>query len=229
MAIETVTPVQQVQPQANTDEARRARLRRMTRLATGLLLVSGVVLVIAHLLQPRYPWLAYVVATAEAAMVGGLADWFAVTALFRHPLGIPVPHTAIIPARKNQVGRSLGGFVQRHFLAPEVVSAKLQNAGVADHLIDWVRDPANAHMIAHKAATGLATGIRANEQSDIQQAIADSIARKVDRTPVAPLLAGMLTLVTTDNRHQELFEPAVEMSLRGKSAAVEVWRVRPDR
>jgi uncharacterized membrane-anchored protein YjiN (DUF445 family) len=201
----------------------------MTRVATGLLVLSTLVLIIAHWLQPRYPWLAYVVATAEAAMVGGLADWFAVTALFRHPLGIPVPHTAIIPARKNQVGRSLGGFVQRHFLSPEVVSAKLRTAGVAAYLLDWVAEPDNAKMIAHKAATGLATGIRANEQTEIQQAIANSLARKVERTPVAPLLASALTLVTTDNRHQELFDEVIHLLARTLSKNRDFIRERIDK
>ncbi|MEO5511723.1 MAG: DUF445 family protein, partial [Longimicrobiales bacterium] len=179
----------------------------MTTIATGLLVLSGVVLIVARYFQSRYPWLAYVVATAEAAMVGGLADWFAVTALFRHPLGIPVPHTAIIPARKDQVGRSLGGFVQRHFLSPEVVTAKLEKAGVAEHLLEWVRDPEHARMIARSAASGLATGMQVNDKGRhgaLQQAIAGSLARKIDRTPVAPLLARLLSLITTDNHHQEL-------------------------
>jgi uncharacterized membrane-anchored protein YjiN (DUF445 family) len=202
----------------------------MTRIATGLLIASGAVLVIARIFQSRYPWLSYVVATAEAAMVGGLADWFAVTALFRHPLGVPVPHTAIIPARKDQVGRSLGGFVQRHFLSPEVVTAKLKTAGVAEHLLDWVREPDNARNIAQKAAAGIATGIHVNDHNGaLQQSISNSLARKIDRTPVAPLLAKLLSLITTDNHHQELFDEIIQLLARTLSKNRDFIRERIDK
>src|SRR5262245_54773212 len=105
------SPTANLQPPLD-DAARLARLKRMQRVATGLLLLSLVVFLVAWQLEPEYPWLGYLRATAEASMVGGLADWFAVTALFRHPLGIPIPHTAIVPRRKDQVGVSMGGFVQ---------------------------------------------------------------------------------------------------------------------
>ena len=202
----------------------------MTRIATGLLVVSGIVLIVAKSFESRYPWLAYVVATAEAAMVGGLADWFAVTALFRHPLGVPVPHTAIIPARKDQVGRSLGGFVQRHFLSPDVVTAKLKTAGVAEHLVDWVRDADHAKLIAQKAAEGLATGIQVQDHDGaLQRSIANSLARKIDRTPVAPLLAKLLSLVTTDNHHQELFDEVIQLLARTLSKNRDFIRERIDK
>ena len=91
------------------DEAtRQAQLDRMKRRATALLILATVIFFVTRILEPRLPWIAIVRATAEAAMVGGLADWFAVTALFRHPMGIPIPHTAIVPARKDRVGRTLG-------------------------------------------------------------------------------------------------------------------------
>ena len=201
----------------------------MKRIATGLLAGSTVVLIVARIYQDRFPWLRYVVATAEAAMIGGLADWFAVTALFRHPLGIPIPHTAIIPARKDQVGRSLGGFVQRHFLSPEVVAAKLRTAGVAVQLMDWVREPENARLVAQKAVAGLAAGARANESGELQQAIAHSVARKIERTPVAPLLANLLSLVTTGNHHQELFDEVIQLLGKGVSKNRDFIRERIDR
>src|SRR5881275_1744886 len=99
------------------DAVRQAQLDAMKRQATDLLALAGVVVVGASLYEARYPWLGYVRATAEASLVGGIANWFAVTALFRHPLGLPIPHTAIVPARKDRIGRSLGNFVQRNFLA----------------------------------------------------------------------------------------------------------------
>jgi uncharacterized membrane-anchored protein YjiN (DUF445 family) len=98
------------------DEAtKQAQLDTMKRRATGLLVAATILFVVARLLESRYAWLSIVRATMEAAMVGGLADWFAVTAIFRHPLGLPIPHTAIVAARKDRVGRSLGAFVQRIF------------------------------------------------------------------------------------------------------------------
>src|ERR1700752_2141842 len=117
------------------DEAeQRAQLRRMKRRATGFLGASSVLFVAAALLEAAHPWLGPVRATAEAATVGGLADWVAVTALFRHPLGLPIPHTAIIAARKDRIGRTLGTFVQRHFLSRAVLAEKLAHARVAEHL-----------------------------------------------------------------------------------------------
>ena len=111
---------------------RRARLTRMKRVATGLLALSGGVFVVTAWLEGRYPWLGYVRAMAEASLVGGLADWFAVTALFRHPLGIPIPHTAIIPERKDALGRNLGEFVGTNFLNEDVVRTRMYVANMDD-------------------------------------------------------------------------------------------------
>ena len=108
-----------------SDEERRAALRRMKRAATGLLVLAAAVFAVSFALQDDFPWLGYVRAAAEGAMVGAIADWFAVTALFRHPLGIPIPHTAIIPKRKDEIGATLGAFVEDEFLSEEVVVGKL--------------------------------------------------------------------------------------------------------
>src|ERR671924_2226864 len=113
-------------PQVADAEAKQAQLDLMKRRATGLLVAMSVLFLVTLFLEARYPWLGYVRATAEAAMVGGLADWFAVTALFRHPLGIPIPHTAIVATRKERIGQILGNFVQNHFLSREVISANLR-------------------------------------------------------------------------------------------------------
>ena len=118
-------------PQVIDAEAKQIQLDRMKRRATGLLVLMGVVFVAAWILESAHPWLGYVRATAEAGLVGGVADWFAITALFRRPLNLPIPHTAIIPPRKDRIGRSLGNFVQNNFLSPEVLGAKLRAAGPA--------------------------------------------------------------------------------------------------
>src|SRR6186713_522119 len=119
------------------DLERRTALRKMKFFATGLLVLATVAFLAFRSLEDTHGWAGYVRAFAEAAMVGALADWFAVTALFRHPLGLPIPHTAIIPNRKDQLGRGLGGFVQTNFLAPEVLAERLRAVGVARRLGAW--------------------------------------------------------------------------------------------
>jgi len=186
----------------------------MKRIATGLLLGAVALFVAARALETRYPWLAAVRATAEAAMIGGLADWFAVTALFRHPMGIPIPHTAIIPARKDQVGKSLGGFVQRNFLTREVISAKLAQAHVAQHLASWLADPENARTLARRAAVALSSAAHSLRDEDVQAMIDRTVADRVRKTQVAPLLGKALTVVTAGNRHQELLDGAITLTAR---------------
>src|SRR6478672_12613202 len=123
------------------DATRRAELKMMKRVATGLLGVALVVFVVARILEPSYPWLGFVRATAEASLVGGLADWFAVTALFRKPLGLPIPHTTIIPTQKDRIGRVLGTFVEKHFLSRDVLSAKLTALRASERAARWVARP----------------------------------------------------------------------------------------
>ena len=204
-------------------------LRRMKRVATGLLLLSSVIFVISHLLEPRFPWLAFVSATAEAAMIGGLADWFAVTALFRHPLGIPIPHTAIVPRHKDRVGHILAGFVERHFLSPQVIADKLRSARIAQHMADWIVHPEHARTVARQAAIALSAGARATQTEIAQQMIESAIMRKVESTPVAPLLAKALAVVVEDDRHQELFDEAIKLMARAVSDNKQFVRERIDR
>jgi len=126
-----------------TDLDKLRALRRMKAVALSMLLAAAVVFVVTTR-QGAEGWVGYVRAFAEAAMVGALADWFAVTALFRHPLGIPIPHTAIIPNRKDQIGRSLGEFVEGNFLTQEVLAERLGHARVGERLGVWLSRPANA-------------------------------------------------------------------------------------
>jgi uncharacterized membrane-anchored protein YjiN (DUF445 family) len=135
-----------------TDEERRIALRRMKRLAASLLLVAAAVFAVAFPLQETVPWMGFVRAAAEGAMVGAIADWFAVTALFRHPLGLPIPHTAIIPRRKDEIGAALGAFVEDEFLSDAVVAGKLRSMGVARRLGEWLREPENAERVTAEAS-----------------------------------------------------------------------------
>src|SRR5689334_13697972 len=144
-------------PLARPDDAdRQAQLDRMKRRATGLLIVATAIFGVTRWYESRYPWLGFIRATAEAAMVGGLADWFAVTALFRHPLGLPIPHTAIVAARKDRIGRTIGNFVQNHFLARDVLNERLRSVHIAERSARWLADPENSRRVARQVAAGMA-------------------------------------------------------------------------
>ncbi|GAA1839127.1 DUF445 domain-containing protein [Agromyces salentinus] len=160
-----------------TDAERLVALRRMKRFATSLLAISAVVFAVSFALQDQVPWLAYVRAAAEGAMVGALADWFAVTALFRHPLGIPIPHTAIIPTRKDEIGASLGAFVEHEFLSDEVVLGKLRSMGIARRLGSWLATPANAERVTAEASVA-GRGLLALLGDDDVEDVIERLARR---------------------------------------------------
>src|SRR2546421_11243250 len=132
------------------DAVRQAQLDAMKRRATGLLALAAAIFGAAAALEARYPWLGYVRATAEASLVGGLADWFAVTALFRRPLGLPIPHTAILPRNKDRIGEGLAAFIEHNFLSPNIVRAKLRSFDPARLVADWLSAPANADAVARR-------------------------------------------------------------------------------
>ncbi len=212
------------------DEAeRQARLDQMKRRATWLLVLAAVVYVAAHLLESRYPWAGYLRATAEASMVGGLADWFAVTALFRHPLGIPIPHTAIVPRRKDRVGRTLGAFVQRNFLTREVIGGRLRSLNIAERLAHWIAEPENARTIARHAATSLAAAAQVLRDEDMQALIDRSVATRIRDTRVAPLAGKVLSVVTEGGRHQELLNEAIRLLARAVEENHDLIRERVER
>ncbi|KQM15694.1 hypothetical protein ASF83_07070 [Plantibacter sp. Leaf171] len=160
---------------ADADRARA--LRSMKRLATGLLLVMAVIFAVAFALEGRYPWLAYVRAASEGGMVGALADWFAVTALFRHPLGIPIPHTAIIPKRKDEIGVSLGEFVEDNFLSEEVVRQKLATVSLSEKLGGWLSEPANAERVTAEASVAVRGLLETLSDDDVREVI-EALASK---------------------------------------------------
>jgi len=126
------------------DEVKRVRLVQMKRVATLMLVGVAVLFVVTRFLESRYPWLGFVRAFAEAAMVGGIADWFAVTALFRHPLGIPIPHTAIIPRQKDRLARGMSRFLTTHFFTETEIRAALERLDLAAAAGRWLAEPANA-------------------------------------------------------------------------------------
>ena len=146
----------------------------------------------------------YVQAALEASLVGGLADWFAVTALFRYPLGVPIPHTAIIKERKDQFGETLGEFVQENFLSADAISERVRASNVVGNAAAWLADPVNARAVsAHAAdlAVGLADLVR---DEDVHNVLDTEIRNAVDRIELAPLAGRALRFATAEGRHQQL-------------------------
>ena len=197
------------------DPQRAADLARMKRLATGLFGFAAAVFLACVLIgDDAGAWVGYVRATAEASMVGALADWFAVTALFRHPMGIPIPHTAIIPRKKDQIGASLGTFVQENFLTRAVVEEKLTTIDVPGRLGGFLAAPGRAERLAGDASAVLSALTELLRDEDLQPAVAGLVDRKLHETPAAPGLARVLELVVDGDRHQEVLSAALRLMSR---------------
>jgi uncharacterized membrane-anchored protein YjiN (DUF445 family) len=191
------------------DQAKRSSLRRMKAVALGLLLLAAVVYVLVTVAGPD-GWLGYVQAGAEAAMIGALADWFAVTALFRHPLGIPIPHTAIIPTRKDQIGASLGEFVETNFLTHEILVERIEGANVGMRLGGWLSQPANAAKAAEIAADALRGTLEVLDDDEVQAGLERIIRARIDETPVAPLIGKVIDLTVAGGHHQRLLDATLK-------------------
>jgi uncharacterized membrane-anchored protein YjiN (DUF445 family) len=193
------------------DAARRAELKVMKRVATGLLLLALIVFVAARWLEPQYPWLGFIRATAEASLVGGLADWFAVTALFRKPLGLPIPHTAIIQTQKDRIGQVLANFVQNHFLSRDVLTTKLRSMQLSERVARWLSDPEHSTSIARHLAVGVAQAVQTLPEADARDLIRESAMARLQALQLAPVLGNLLSAVATDDRHQSLLDEALRL------------------
>lgn len=192
---------------AENNAAKAASLRYMKRLATGLLVIMAVIFAVAFALQHRYPWMEYVRAAAEGGMVGALADWFAVTALFRHPMGLKIPHTAIIERKKDQIGESLGEFVQENFLSREVVDVKLQQLDVAGSVGGWLAKEESATRVAQEAATVIGAVLEVLDDRDVLVLI-ESLAKKHMLAPEwSSTLGRIMQRVIEDGHHK----PAIDL------------------
>jgi len=190
-------------------EERQRNLDRMKVRATGLLFLMGVVFIVARIYEAQHPWLGYIRATAEASMVGGIADWFAITALFRHPLNIPIPHTAIIPNRKDRIGRSLGNFVQNNFLSPDVLTAKLKAAQISRRAAEWLSQMDHARMAAQQVGSVLRGAGNVVRDEDVHALLDRTVVEPLRQMPIAPVLAKGLALLTIDDRHQQLLDRVI--------------------
>lgn len=194
---------------ADEMQVRRA-LRRNRFLATALLALM-IVIAVATRLEHSPGWLVQLVrAGAEAGIIGGLADWFAITVLFRHPFGIPIPHTAILPNNKDRIGRSLGFFVERNFLVPEVILPKLRQGDFTGKIAAWLTLPETAPMVADWIITLLKRLLTAGDSAQINELIQHTVGQQLRRLDLAPLLARVIEILTTSEESDVLFEKVTQ-------------------
>jgi uncharacterized membrane-anchored protein YjiN (DUF445 family) len=189
----------------------------MKIIATGLLVVAAIVYIICRTVGDGNGAWGYVQATAEASMVGGLADWFAVTALFRHPLGIPVPHTAIVPRKKDQIGGALASFVEQNFLTAEVVGERLSGVEIPRRVGEWLADPAHAARSAEEFGSAFNRAAGLLRDDVLRDAVTGYIDRRMHDTQLAPVLARTIDALADSGQHQV----ALGAGLRGLSRFLE--------
>jgi len=194
------------------EQAQAIQLTRTRRLATGLLVAMAVLFIVTSMLQARYPWLSFVSAFAEAAMVGALADWFAVTALFRSPLGLPIPHTAIIPRNKDRIGDSLSDFLEHNFITQEIIRQEMRGIDFAGVAASWLATPENSRAMARQIVHSIPTLLRVVEDEDVRQFLHSRLSGALANTKFAPAIAEVLKVLVAGNHHQALFNHMIGMA-----------------
>jgi uncharacterized membrane-anchored protein YjiN (DUF445 family) len=183
------------------------------RIATGLLIVMAAVFITARLNEDLHPAIGFIRAFAEAAMVGGLADWFAVTALFRHPLGLPIPHTAIVPNNKDRIGDTLAVFLKQNFLIPKLIARKMRGVDVAGAMGRFLAEPAGGEgRLRLGASRMIADALAALDQDRLGGMVKSALADRIRELDLAPLLGQALTAAMADGRHQPLLDGLVKWS-----------------
>jgi uncharacterized membrane-anchored protein YjiN (DUF445 family) len=187
------------------------KARRMRTVATGLLVVMAATFILARRFEHLHPAVGYLIAFAEAAMVGGLADWFAVTALFRHPLGLPIPHTAIVPEKKDRIAETMAAFLRTNFLTPQVVARRMRNTNVAASVGNWLADPATGGSTRLRAGAAelLAQVLESLDPERLGNQVRGGLFRQVERLEVSPLLGQMLGGAIADRRHMPVIDSLV--------------------
>ena len=183
------------------DAARRVALRRMRWVATSLLIAAAIIYLFT-LRETRTGWMGWVNAGSEAAMIGALADWFAVTAIFRHPLGIPVPHTALVKRRKDELGRSLQQFVTNNFLTADIFEEKVREAHVAQRVAEWLQDPTHRQRVLTQAVRGARILLTRVNDADIRELVRNTIIPRLNREPLSPVAGAFLEGIVEDDAHR---------------------------
>lgn len=193
--------------QANERDRQRAReLRRVKAAATALLVFTAGLFVLARHYEPQHWALGYVAAFAAAATVGGLADWYAIVALFRRPLGLPIPHTAIVSRNHHRIAETLGEFIETNFLAREPVEARLREVDFAALVSEWLSDRERSAALAGFVMRLVPQALTSIDQSGLKGFLGKRVMAELERIELAPLAAGLLSAVTEKNRHQRLLD-----------------------
>ena len=198
----------------------------MKVVATGLLVVMAGVFAITRALEPTYPWVGYLKSFAEAAMVGGLADWFAVTALFRHPLGLPIPHTAIIPRNKDRIGEALARFIQENFLIPSVVARRMRNIDVAGAAGRFLQSPSKEEQSRIRAGASrlIADMFESLDDERLGGIVKSAVSSRLRRSEISPLLGHALASAINEDRHVPMLEAAIRWTARALDANEQLIR-----
>ncbi|MBX3596505.1 MAG: DUF445 family protein [Rhizobiaceae bacterium] len=210
-----------VQITSSAEAQKITALRRTKFLATSSLVVCVAVFAAAKSMESSYPWLSYVAAFAEAATIGGLADWYAVVALFKRPLGLPIPHTAIIPANRERIADNLGRFIEVNFLAEGPVREKLNEVDFASLVADWLSDPQRSEGLSRFVTRLVPKALAAVDQSGLRGFITQRVVDQVNKVELAPLAADLLAAFTEDRKHQKIFDEltlAIERFLKDETA-----------
>lgn len=189
-------------------------MARMRRIATLMLAMMTVLFAAAALYEWRWPWLGPVRAFAEAAMIGGIADWFAVVALFRHPLGIPIPHTAVIPRSHKRIATAMGRFVAGNFLASEAMASRLEELDLAGRLGAWLSHSENIDKVVARAGGFLPPILESIGEERLRAVAGTSARRMLEATVTAPRMASVLSFAVTRGYHHALLDQALD-AVRG--------------
>jgi len=200
-------PIAMITPDPAADARRRRGLRRMRTWAVSLLLLAAVVYLVT---LGQGGLLGFVNAGAEASMVGAMADWFAVTALFKHPLGVPVPHTALIPKRKDELGRSLEEFVGENFLHEGIIRERVASAAISERVGAWLADPAHVRRVVDEDSEVAAIGLGKVRDEHVSDLVTEALIPRFREEPVAPLAGGLLAEVVRDGVHQGVVDLALD-------------------
>lgn len=186
----------------------------MKRIAFGLLCAAAALYALASALHDQHPAWGYVAAFAEAAMVGAIADWFAVVALFRHPLGLPIPHTAIIPSNKDRIGAKLAGFICDNFLSTQQVLAKLREFDAAARLADWLARPASGEKLGQWGVAAARYGLAAFDDERVRDFMGRTAAAGLGKVDLSRLMGQALDALTAGGRHQALLDDVLQQLAR---------------